>query len=266
MANQPEVIYNTGMIETYSANPFAREVYGAMKGAGFGEDFHIIPVVDESTIEQIKGSKLQGLDYRAKINPEPGFASTFEGLAFDPDHIRTQSTAIFDKDKPIGLMTHVIAPRKWIEQQRYFERVDGGIRVRDFKAVSNNGIADFMVIPGWTILDSDYRFPRKIIRPGFTAFNKIMEMIQASAPKNTYVEAVAMGRYPASERQKLLDIAARDLDTFVPLEELPFELDMIGLNADGSMASVYMAERMGLKRVAGLGASRSLGPVFVKQL
>lgn len=254
------------MIEAYSANPFAQEVCGAMKNAGFGEEFRTQPVVDESTIQQIKASKLQGLDYRAKINPEPGFSSTFEGLAFDPDHIRTQSTAIYDKEKPIGLMTHVIAPRKWIEQQRYFERVDGGIRIRDFRAVSNSGMADFMVIPGWTILDTDYRFPRKIIRPGFAAFNKIMDMIQASAPKNTYVEAVAMGRFPPSERQKLLDIATLDLDTFVPSKELPFELDMIGLNADGSMASVNMAERMGLNRVVGLGASRSLGPVFVKQL
>lgn len=254
------------MTEAYSQNPLATEIYGAMRSAGFGDQFNTVPIANEEIIEQIKASKLKGVDYRAKVKAEPGFASVFDGLAFDPENLRSQSTAIYHDEKPIGLMTQVIAPRKWIESQRYFERDTDGVYVRDFESVSKNGMADFLVIPAWTILDSEYRYPKTIISPGFQAFQNIMKLIQTNAPQNTYMEAIAQGQFPFDRKGELQALADRGVNVFIPQSELLFSLDLIGKNNGGSMASVNMAERMRLERVDGLGSGLTLGPVFARKL
>jgi hypothetical protein len=252
--------------ESYTNNPLAEEIYQLMVNIGFGGQFKVEPVINQEAVTRIKDSSLQGLDYRSKTVFEPGFGTVFTGLAFDPENIRTQATAIYDKEKPIGLMTHVIAPRAWVSQQRYFERVDDGIVIRDFRAVSGNIMADYLIIPGWTILDRQYRFPRAIIKPGFEAFKQIISLLKSQSPNNTFIEAAAMGKFPPSQRNLLLELVNREVGTFISKSELPFELDEIGQNAEGSMASVNMAEKIGLSRIADLGSGRSLGPVFAKIL
>lgn len=254
------------MIETYKNNELANSIFETIVGAGFGEHFLLRAVLNAATAAEIKESPLTGLDYRAKLDDEPGIASTFRGLAFDSENIRTQSTAIYEGDKPIGLMTMAIVPKPWIDKQRYFQAVDEGIVVRDFKAVSIGRGADFLIVPAWTILDPRYRYPKSIIRPGFQAFMKSMEVVQSSAPEDTYIEAVAMGNFPRPRIAELQVIDSKQLGTFVPWSELPFPREMLAVNAESSMASVSMAQRMGLSRIERVASSRSLGPVFAKEV
>ena len=252
--------------EAYIGNQFAEAILSLFIKAGINSAFSIRPVIDTETIEQIKSSSLIGLDSRSKPKAEPGIESVFKGLAFDNDNVRTQATAIYHDETPIALMTQVIAPNSYVAAQRYFERMNGAIAIRDFQVVGKQSIADFLVVPGWTILDPRYRLPKTLIRPAFDTFLQILDLIKDNAPLNTYIETVAQGKYPTSKRNDLLEIAKKPVGSVISEDLLPFRVDLIGQNDEGSKASVNMAKRIGLSRVENVGSSRSLGPVFIKKL
>ena len=254
------------MIETqpYEKNLLAQEVYGAIRRANFGSNFRVVPVTSPNIVEQLKASEIKYIDYRAKTEKEDGFAPVFDGLAFDSENVRSQAIALYEGDEPVGVMTQIIAPRKWVEKQRYFEIRENGIYVRNFEIVSKNGLPDFMIIPAWTKVTSKHSLHFAI--PGFRAFQDAMSQIVKSAPENTWMEAIARGQFPSDRRNELLTIAERGVGTFVSKEELPFEISMIGKNDNGSSSSVKMARVMGLEQIQISGSAISLGPVFAKKL
>jgi len=116
------------MIETqpYEKNLLAQEVYGAIRRANFGSNFRVVPVTSPNIVEQLKASEIKYIDYRAKTEKEDGFAPVFDGLAFDSENVRSQAIALYEGDEPVGVMTQIIAPRKWVEKQRYFEIRENG--------------------------------------------------------------------------------------------------------------------------------------------
>lgn len=254
------------MIEnpSYSGNQLAQDIYGAIRKANFGSNFRVVPVTSLDIVEQLKASEIKGVDYRAKTETEDDFAPVFDGLAYDSENVRSQAIALYEGDEPVGVMTQVIAPRKWIEKQRYFEREQNGIYVRNFKTVSRNGLPDFMIIPAWTKVIQKHLLRFAI--PGFRAFRNAMSQIVESAPENTWMEAIAQGQFPFDQREKLLVIAERDVGTFVPKGELPFKMSLIGKNNNGSSSSVKMSRVMGLRQIQNIGSAMSLGPVFAKKL
>lgn len=254
------------MIEakSYDKNMLAQGIYGAITRANFGSNFRVVPVTSLEIVEQLKASEIKEVDYRAKIEQEDGFLPVFDGLAFDSKNVRSQAIALYEGDEPVGVMTQVIAPKKWIEKQRYFEKEQNGIYVRNFETVSRDGLPDFMIIPAWTKVA-----PRHLLRfavPGFRAFRNAMSQIIENAPKNTWMEAIAQGQFPFDRRNELLAIAERGVGTFVPKDALPFEMDLIGKNNSGSSSSVKMARVMGLGQIQNIGSAMSLGPVFAKKL
>jgi hypothetical protein len=250
--------------EIYSET-LANGIYEKVKSINFGDGFKIKPVITEETVTALK-DVLVGIDYRAKINPENGFASMFEGLAFDPQRLRSQSFAIINEEtnKPVGTITAIIAPKPWISTQRYFMREENGVRVRDFKAVSGDKLPEFVIIPAWTKVVSEYLGHFAI--PGFHAFKKMMEFIQQGAPKNTWMESIAQGEWPVDRRDELTKLTDQGVGTFIATSELPFTLDLIGKNSRGSSSSAKMAPIMGLSKINNLGSSVSLGPSFAKRV
>lgn len=252
-------------IEAYKGNPLATDIYHQVIGVDFGSEYRITPVVTEQLAAVVKKT-CKGLDYRARVQAENGFGSVFDGLAFDPDQVRSQSFALYDieADTPIGVMSSVIAPREWIAQQRYFERVENGVVVRDFQAITGKHLPDFLIVPAWTTVTEENR--TKFAIPGFRAFTRVMYTIQQNAPENTWMEAIAQGRFPYDRSNELQRLAEIAVGTHIPTAELPFDLDLIGKPSDGAMSSAKMAPLMGLNQSPNLGSSKTLGPTFSKQV
>ena len=248
----------------YPQNELAENLLGKVGDGNFGINYRLVPVTSLDIVEQIQRTEIKGIDYRAKIDPENGFASVFDGLAFDPEKVRSQSFALYEKESPVGVMTAVIAPRTWIAEQRYFARENGGARVVDAHAVTGDELPNFYIIPAWTKVLSSHRL--KFVIPGFRAFRKVMQEIQESAPSNTWMEAIAQGQFPFERKEELIKLSRRSLNTFIPEDELPFGLKIIGKNNSGSSSSVKMARLMGMKQIADLGSNLTLGPVFTKRV
>jgi hypothetical protein len=251
-------------IDTYQ-NPLANGIYSQVEGVGFGSRYQIKPVVSSETAQALK-DVLGGIDYRAKIEPEPGYGSVFEGLDFDSERLRSQSFALYDQEKnrPVGIMTAIVAPKIWVSNQRYFKRESGGARISDFKAITGHDLPDFLIIPAWTKVVPEHLGHFAI--PGFRAFRRMMGLIQDKAPENTWMEAIAQGEWPVARRDELAKLTDQGVGAYIPQEDLPFSLDQIGKNNKGSSSSVKMAPVMGLKRIDGLGSSVSLGPSFAKRV
>src|SRR4030067_2667032 len=99
------------MIEAkpYDNNLLAQKIYGAITRVSFGSNLRVVPVTFLDIVEQLKASEI-GVDYRAKTEPENGFAPVFEGLAFDSKEVGSQATALYDGGEPVGVMTQLRAP------------------------------------------------------------------------------------------------------------------------------------------------------------
>ncbi|MFC1627044.1 hypothetical protein ACFL18_00620 [Patescibacteria group bacterium] len=248
--------------EAYPNNKLANSIYQTALTMGLNDGGKIVPVTTEEIVDQIKNSPIKQLDYRAKIQPENGIGSIFSGLAFDPKSVRIQSLALYEQENPVGIMSFVVAPKTWIKKQRYFKRKNNGVEVVDAQAITGEKLPDFYIIPAWTkVIDSHLL---KFAIPGFRAFKKIIKLIQESASQNTWMELIAQGQF--EERSKLAELLKREIGTFIPKNELPFQLDMIGKNNQGSSSSRKMAKLLGLKQVENLGSGLTLGPVFVKEI
>ena len=254
------------IIEAFAGNNLAKGIYHSVENISFGNGYDFVPVTTSELAQKIKDSSLGGLDYRAKMVPEPGFASVFDGLAFDPENVRTQSFALLARKEkePVGVMSAVIAPQSWILNQRYFQRATDGVRICDFSTISNDKIPEYLIIPAWTKVVPDHLVHFAI--PGFRAFHKVMAVLQESAPENTWMEAIAQGEWPMSRNEEMLQLLDRGLGAYIDQAELPFQLEQVGKNNKGSLSSVKMAPLMGLQRIGRLGSARTLGPVFAKRV
>ncbi|MCL5970052.1 MAG: hypothetical protein M1450_00920 [Patescibacteria group bacterium] len=205
----------------YPENEFANKILNTIRSIHFGDNCKIVPVVSHEIISQIKRTEIGG-DYRAKAEAENGIASVFDGLAFDPEKIRSQSFAFYEGENPVGLMSAVIAPRPWIAEQRYFKREEGkGIRVVDAHTISGEELPEFYIIPAWTkVLDSHRG---KFAIPGFNAFKKVMQEIEGSSPTDTWMQVIAQGKLPFDKRENAIELSKREIGTLIPLEEFPFD-------------------------------------------
>ena len=68
------------------------------------------------------------LNTDAKIHSEEGFASVFEGLAFDKNRVRRQAIGITDQEGTMVAITNIlILPKSHIQSRRYFQRETGGV-------------------------------------------------------------------------------------------------------------------------------------------
>lgn len=242
----------------------ANSVYEQGKAVNFGEGRELRPILSIDDVEQIKGEKL-GLDYRAHIDPIEGYGSVFDGLAFDEKAVRSQSFSILEAEKPIAIMTIVIAPKFWIEQQRYFETLADGVKIIDARGVvKSQGQPDFFVIPAWTQVVATHK--NKLAMPGVRTFKNILSKIEELSPKNTYIETIAQGQL-RRDKEGAVDklLAAHQLDDILAFNNLPFDTELIGKNSEGSSSTVKMASLFGLKKAENICSANTLGPVFYKQ-
>lgn len=242
----------------------ANSVYEQGKAVNFGEGRELRPIISIDDIKKIEGEKL-GLDYRARIDPVEGYGSVFDGLAFDESAVRSQSFSVLEADKPIATMTIVIAPKFWIEQQRYFESQDEGVRIVDARdVVGSQELPDFFVVPAWTQVADSHK--SKLAMPGVRTFKNILSKIEEQSPENTYIETIAQGRLGKKERlavSKLL--AARQLNDEISFEDLPFDRELVGKNSEGSSSTVKMAGLFGFKKAENICSANTLGPVFYRK-
>ncbi len=252
-------------IEPYGSNHLANQINNAANKVNFGKGYDITPILTEETAQDVVEA-LGGLDYRAKRLIEPGFMPVFLGLAFDPNNVRSQSFALYEKSsgKAVAVSTTVVAPKKWVKEQKYFKKVDGGIMIVGFSEISGPDLPDFLIIPAWTKVKEDLLI--KFAIPGFRAFWNIVHLIQNSAPQNTWIEAVAQGQFPFPRRAELKDIAAQNVGTVLKNEDLPFDVELIGKNSLGASSSVKMAKLLGLTETKNIGSAVTLGPSFSKKI
>jgi len=252
-ANEPEKL---------GEETLAIQLTHLMTSENFG-DSRIVSVDSKDILSQLNEAKMEQ-DYRVKAEPEEGIASTFEGVAFDPEKLRSQSFAIYEQEKPVGVMSLVIAPKPWIEQQRYYKKEDDGVRVVDAHTITAQDIPDFYIIPGWTQVTPSHK--GKFAARGFSMFKKAIELIQSNAPKNTWMEVTAQGRLDRQKRKASISFAREKHDKFIPKDELPFDIETIGEIAPGSSSTAKMARLMGLERVEDVGSDSTLGPIFAKKV
>lgn len=200
------------------------------------------------------------MDFRTKINPEDGYASVFDGLDFDPGNVRSHAFYIESAGEPIGVISFVIAPARWIEEQRYVINQQGTFILTNFNHV--NGLDQtppFLIIPGLAVVKTQYRTDFAI--PGFRFFNQVMDEVQCNAPDGTFCEANARGKVDLEQTRFLLEYnVGQEIDpSLLPMNEL-------GVNYPGSSSSVKMAKLLGLTQIENVGSARTLGPVFVKKV
>jgi len=252
--------------EYYPINPFAQGLLETFLLSHFQDRYRIVPIVNDRIAKHID-STIRHLDKLAKTKPEDGFATVFEGLAFDDSRVRSQAIAIYDQSTslPAAISSFIIAPAKWVEGKRYFEPKGDGVFIRDFTTVANHrSLPKFLFFPGWTYVDPAYRIQFAI--PGFRAIKRAMTYIKSLAPNDTWAEEIPRGTWPRKREQETLALASRPVGTFIPRKELPFELSRLGQNSFGSSSSVKIAKHLELNRISNLSSVNTLGPVFASQL
>ncbi|MEI8361220.1 MAG: hypothetical protein WCG01_03770 [bacterium] len=242
----------------------ANSIYEQGKAVNFGVGRELRPIISIDDVEKIKDEKL-GFDYRAYIDPIEGYGSVFDGLAFDEKAVRSQSFSILETEKPIAIMTIVIAPKFWIEQQRYFETLQEGVKIIDARGVvKSQEQPDFFVIPAWTQVVSTHK--NKLAMPRVRTFKNILSKIEELSPKNTYIETIAQGQL-RREKEGAVDtlLAAHQLNDLISFNDLPFDAELMGKNSEGSSSTVKMAGFFGLNKAENICSAGTLGPVFYKQ-
>lgn len=225
----------------------------------FGEDVKIVRIDSPEKVDAVIQAEL-GMDFRVKIEAEEGLASVFEGVDFDPKQFRTQSYLLEKNGEAVAVITFAIAPKKFIEKQKYFRKVDGGIEVCDFKMLTG-GSPDFLIIPGWAKVAKPYL--SKFAWPGFKLFNDVLKTLQEESPENTWIEITAQGTNTNREETGWWAEEARVGD-FFPEDQLPFKLEQLGVPADSAVSTSKMADLLKIPQIPNVGDSSSLGPVYAK--
>ena len=244
----------------------------------FGINIKVIPVSGLEIVDQLNDAKI-GLDNRAKTETDNKTESVFNGLDFDSNKTRVQAFALYDinlsEQIPVGVITIVIEPQKILNEERYFERTDLGIVMRDYSdlimSTTNEKITpNFIVMPAWTKVDQ--RYLGKFAIPGFRAIKNIIEVLETEAPLNTYFEMEAQGMANNATKAYFHNI----ISEFKPGKEILFDdiitntgmtnfKEILGQNTRGSDSTIKAARLLGAKQ-ANNYCGTSLGPVFIKKL
>ncbi len=237
----------------------ALQVLQQVQLARLPNGYALEPIIDEASLAKLTDTfGIYAKDYRARNQREDGFGSVFEGLAFEPGTVRSQTVAVCYEATPIATMSIVIAPCKWIARQRYFQQSVGGIIVRDFQTYAG-AMPNFVIIPAWTMVYPQYS--KDLAVAGFRVFYRAINLLKENAPCLTYIEAIAQG-VGIRKRSFYEELSNREVGSFIKAEEFDTPLEHIGIPYAGSIPSVKMAKVLGLIRVDGYGSSVSLGPVF----
>jgi hypothetical protein len=223
------------------------------------------------------------LDYRSKKEGDEESASVFDGLDFDPDKLRSQAFALFDmagaEKIPVGIMTFTIAPRRWVEKERYWEKVSDGVVVRDHFDLSDvvgseRSMPEFIISPSWTKVDP--RYAGKFAIPGFNVIRKTLGLLAEAAPDQTFLEVSAQGQAGQNDRtirQRLAGIvsssSAGQKFTNQEIEQasgINGFMNLIGKSTEGSATTVQVAKLLGINEAVNYGDDLTLGPVFSKRI
>lgn len=261
---------------SYPNNPFAQEILDAAASVRFTEDRRVVPVISEVQAADIANSGL-GRDGRTSLENREAVASVFEGLAFDPEKVRSQMFSLMEGEHPIGVMTFHIVPKSYIEKQRYFKREESGLRIVDYAAVTGGELPEFCIIPAWTELLKTHRKQARIIAPAVRAFDKMYEVIKEEAPEGTWVESVPSGILAAGAEgepkeamiarvRSVIELSKNDVGTLIPFNSLPFGMEAFGVYGEESSATKTNAIRIGLTQVEGIASNGTLGPVYNARL
>ncbi|MFZ2038909.1 MAG: hypothetical protein WAV11_03145 [Minisyncoccia bacterium] len=255
----------------------SEQIINIINETNFGQNIDVIPVDNIEIFKQIK-DKL-GTDIRSRTDEDEKYGSIFNGLDFDLNKMRSQSFAIYDKNNeektPVGIMTFIIAPKWWAEQERYIEKVPEGVIFRDYsdlleKTGNSRQLPDYTIMPAWTKVDSKYL--GKFALPGFRVMEKVINLLSMEAPENTFIQMVAQGTADKDLLKKLKDlISVINIGQKISKEEmlatsgLDFS-DLVGRNTQGSESTVKTAKHFQLDEVINYGSASSLGPVFIKKI
>lgn len=226
------------------------------KQVQFAKGFKLNPLENNVQYKKIKDSGLS-IDYRAE-------ESLFGGIDFDATKLRSRTYSINNGNEVAGIMTLLIGSYNYISKIRYFEKNEKGIFVKDIQSILKSTSPDYLIIPAWTNVKSKYKGSFAI--SGFNFFKRSMEFLMDESPNNTWLELVAQGEIPCSMKDKIEKILENNLGKLIPKKELPFKLDMIGKNINGSNSVIKVAKLIGLERIKNVGAPYSLGPVFAKKV
>ncbi len=202
------------------------------------------------------------MDFRAVLDSKPGYVSTFEGLDFDSDNIRTQSFTVID-EMPVAVMTLVTIPKKIVASQRYFKVNPDNTEVwlLDYKGmVEVDDLPNFLIVPGWTFIKPEIR--NTMALKGYHFMKNIIDATIKLAPEGTWIEAVAQSY---GNRYKY-DVTKLEVGCVYVQDDLAFPISEIGINQPGSTSSVKFANHLGLSKVENVGSARSLGPVFLRRV
>jgi len=237
----------------------SEDINTEVKNTSFGEN---IDIVNLDNIEKYKAVIDSGLtvDYRMRKENEEGSAFTFKGLDFDKDRVRTQSYYLKDKEKIAAIMTFVIAPKKWVIEQKYLKRIEDGMEICDFKSI-NKEDPEFVISPAWTQVDPAYL--TKFAIPGFKMFKNVLQILENKSPQNTWVEVATKGTY--TKKDELLKLLEdKNPGSFISKEKLPFNLEDIGVPAKESESTSKMANLLNIPQIPDV-SNLTLGPVYVKR-
>lgn len=262
--------------ETTQKSDLASRLTEIVDSLNFGENRMLHSL---STVEEFKSVKENGLglDGRVSVEGTEFIASPIEGLAFDPKRLRSQVFAIMENERPVGVMTFIIAPWGYIANQRYLALEDDGLKVIDYKEIYDEG-PEFLIIPAWTELLPEFRQKLSLARAGAEAFDSIIGQISSQAPRGTWIESVAQGEIAEKKEDennkdrferinKVRELTKnRNVGDVISFEEFLFDMESFGKNGKGSAATVHNAKRIGLKKVDGVASDDTLGPVFIKKV
>jgi hypothetical protein len=262
-------------LENIPQKPLAQIINEIVLGKNFGEGIEIVPVDNPSIITDLRNTDIR-IDFRARENGDENYSSVFEGLAFDPEHVRCQSFALYTdiegKRTPIGTMSFVITPRKIIEQERYLERKDDGLYLRDFSTLSEavgegKELPNFVISPAWTKLDDKFRGKITVAVAGVKIVKEVWNKLKELAPQKTFSQVVAQGKLSPEENGRLKKLTSSyEPDDIIHFSNFPFDIDFVGVNSEGSAVTVNFAEHLGLKKAPNFASVNYLGPVFIGKI
>lgn len=262
--------------EQDDTSPLNKLVSDAAAQVSFGEGYSVQTVDTPGLYLALKGKGL-GPDSRAKLDDSETNDSALKGLSFNQEKVTSQIFSIMEHGEPIGVMTFNIAPKSYIEKEKYLKRESDGIRIVDFRTLTNGEGADFYIIPAWTELAEGFKGSFTIAKSGMKLFDSILGVLVNEAPENTWVESVAQGeiaelrsgedpRDRFERVKKIRELTDQEFGTLIPLSEFPFSIESFGKNGVGSSATVSNSRRIGLVQAENIASDGSLGPVFIKKV
>lgn len=239
-----------------NSSPLDTDIDSLVEKFNFGKDYKIVRIDNVEKFNLIKGSEL-GMDSRAKAEQTDGYSTVFEGLAFDPENVRTQAYYLENGEKPVAVITFAITPRKILANDRYFKKKEGGVEICDLTSLTGE-IPEFTISPAWTKVDKEHR--TKFALPGFKMVKEILAKLKESAPDGSWIETAAQGKGHFYNF-----LASKKVGQLIPNEELPFNIKDFGQPTKGSVSTVKMAELFKIPQFPDIG-SFTLGPVFIEKI